>query len=608
MTRRLSWLWPVLIVALFCLPLFRGLRANDLRGDEAFYSFAVDRMLETGDWLIPRSSPFEDEPFYEKPPLKFWIVAGAMKIGLMPHDEFGMRFWDVLFSGLAFLYIFAIGRRLAGPMCGGVAVLVLFIHGPLLYEHGLRENNMEAPLFLSYCGGLYHYLAWASSDRTARGRRHAIAVGLYFTLGFMVKFVAALFLPVILAVPSLLLPSHRARLARDWRSWLGSMVVALLLIAPWFAYGYYRFGTDFWHVIFGIHVYDRMTVGLDPSHVHSGGFYFAELYSSLQRTHAWLITAAGALLLLVDTIRRRWAAGFVILVWFALPMALLSIPTSKLYYYAYPFFPPVGLAAGYLVAQCWSYFQPRAPRAIEIADRWLTSRWPGVRRAREQPVLRILTLAISAAATGIVVWTLLFGPVRISTGSTIVLKSSTFLRPWIVAVIFGMLGGQPGIVGRFLIVPLLLLSILPLQTYRESLPRLTIESHPMQSARDCLSDIRSQLDGSFATWRGLYVAGPGNAFLHQHYFYFRGFRPWERELAPADLKLYQYLYDPAYERPVLIDAAVYGSFRERLAAGAIPSAPSSAAPTARVLLNESVLLLPGPYAGCGPQRPLDLGR
>ena len=43
--------------------------------------------------------------------------------------------------------------------------MVLFVHGPLLFEHGLRGNNMEAPLLLCYCGGVYHYLAWATRRR-----------------------------------------------------------------------------------------------------------------------------------------------------------------------------------------------------------------------------------------------------------------------------------------------------------------------------------------------------------------------------------------------------------------------------------------------------------
>ena len=94
-------------------------------------------------------------------------------------------------------------------MCGVVAVMVLFVYEPLLFEHGLRGNNMEAPLFLCYCGGIYHFLAWGEPRRPAVRRRHIAAIALYFFLGFMTKFVAALFLPVVLAAVSLMLPQPR---------------------------------------------------------------------------------------------------------------------------------------------------------------------------------------------------------------------------------------------------------------------------------------------------------------------------------------------------------------------------------------------------------------
>ena len=146
--------WLALVLVLFCLPLFIGLRSLDLETDEAIYSFAVDRILEVGEWLQPKSSPSETAVFLEKPPLKFWIVAAPIRAGVLPHDEFGLRFWDGLFGGAAFLYVFAIGSLLAGPVCGALGVLLLFVHWPLLLDHGLRTNSMEWPLFLSYCGGV----------------------------------------------------------------------------------------------------------------------------------------------------------------------------------------------------------------------------------------------------------------------------------------------------------------------------------------------------------------------------------------------------------------------------------------------------------------------
>ena len=83
--------WAFLAAALFCVPLAFGLGRGDLRGDEGIYSFGVDRILESGDWLAPKSSPHEDDAFLEKPPLKFWIVAAPIALGILPHDEFGLR-------------------------------------------------------------------------------------------------------------------------------------------------------------------------------------------------------------------------------------------------------------------------------------------------------------------------------------------------------------------------------------------------------------------------------------------------------------------------------------------------------------------------------------
>src|SRR5262245_60515360 len=89
------WAGFVLGATVFCAPMFMGLAQWEMRSDEAIYSYAVERILETGEWLTPRSIP-SDEPFYEKPPLKFWLVAGGMKLELLPRNDAGMRGLDAL--------------------------------------------------------------------------------------------------------------------------------------------------------------------------------------------------------------------------------------------------------------------------------------------------------------------------------------------------------------------------------------------------------------------------------------------------------------------------------------------------------------------------------
>ena len=84
----------------------------------------------------------------------------------------------------------------------------------------------------------------------------------------MTKFVAALFLPVMLAAATALLPAARQRLVSDCSRWVLAAVFVVALAAPWFVYQQLRVGNQLWDIIFGVHVYKRFTALLDPAHIH----------------------------------------------------------------------------------------------------------------------------------------------------------------------------------------------------------------------------------------------------------------------------------------------------------------------------------------------------
>jgi 4-amino-4-deoxy-L-arabinose transferase-like glycosyltransferase len=215
---RTPWLWLALVIALFCVPLFLGLGRTDFENDESIYSFAAEVMAQHGDWLTPKSLPSDTDPFLEKPPLKIWMVAAPIYVGWLPTNEFGERFVDALLGGFAFLYVFGIGRKLAGPVAGIAAAALLFAFDALIFSHGVRSNNMESAMLLAYCGGVYHFLAWRSVNPDVK--RHIFAMSLYFVLGFMTKFVAAIFLPAILMLAAASTRQDLGRVRRDWLTFL----------------------------------------------------------------------------------------------------------------------------------------------------------------------------------------------------------------------------------------------------------------------------------------------------------------------------------------------------------------------------------------------------
>ena len=382
----------VAVVLLFCAPLFVGLDRWDLRSDEAIYSYAVDRIIETGEWLTPRSIEV-DGPFLEKPPLKFWMVAGLMRAGLLPRDEFGFRFLDALFGAVAFIYVYYFGARLGGALCGLAATLILFTFDSLMFEHGLRSNNMEAPLFLCYCGGMYHLARWVEGDR--RPRAHAAATCACFVLGFMTKFVAALFLPLAALLAIVWIPEARARIGVAWRTWVLPSRRRSSSISAWFIYETVTFGAYFWQVILGLHVFTRFTSSLDPTHLHPWYFYFDETWTELARSGSRAAAAAGIVVLFWTAWRGRPWQMRLLLLWWLVPYGLISIGTSKLLHYAYPFMPPIALAIGWVAAIVFA----AVATGTGVGDRL---RWLDVssRSGRHAQRLRAAGMAIAAVAAG----------------------------------------------------------------------------------------------------------------------------------------------------------------------------------------------------------------
>jgi 4-amino-4-deoxy-L-arabinose transferase-like glycosyltransferase len=590
-----SRLWLALVLILFCLPLFIGLRSLDLETDEAIYSFAVDRILEAGDWLQPKSSPSETAVFLEKPPLKFWIVAAPIRVGLLPHDEFGLRFWDALFGGVAFLYVFAIGSLLAGPVCGAVAVMLLFVHWPLLLDHGLRTNNMEGPLFLCYCGGTYHFLRWSETV----GRKsawHAIAVGLYFVLGFMTKFVAAIFLPFVLALGALVFRRTRVKLVADWKIWLSTTALAIALIAPWFVYAYVKFGSELWDTMFAAHVYERFTVGLNQAHVHPWNYYLGMMAEGFTRSGLQWLIPIGVVVLLVQSMRRRWFEGTIVALWGTVPLALISIGSSKLYHYAYPFLPPLTIAAGYTVALVVMLAPVVLRKILEQAEDLVTRLVPRLSELAVRPVPRAAGLAVIVLASVLAVGALAFGLVRVGVGNTQFFKSSGIIRPLAAILVAGILTRRSAPVAT-LVVWLTVAWWMPVSVYQSTIRQLSVEKHPIRDASDCVRQVEATLKSTSPV--GLYV-DTDSSMWHPIYYYFRRVRPWTRQVTPAPEILDRNLHDAAALRPSLVQEDRYRDYLHGPQAWRFNGGPSPP----MISMFEYVLLLPGPYSSCSPEAKL----
>jgi 4-amino-4-deoxy-L-arabinose transferase-like glycosyltransferase len=561
----------LILLAVLAVPvLLVGLGRTDLSGDEALYAATVDRMLATGSWLTP---PGEHGPFLEKPPLKLWLVAAAMRARILPsHTEAGYRGLDPFLGLLALTYVWLIGRRVAGAAAGLVAAGLLLTHFAFVYVQGLRAGTMESLLVLACCGGIHHLLAWLEP----RGRPiHAFAFAGWCAAGFMAKFVAIGFLPVIALIAVLLTAHWRRRVAEERRTAVLAGATALAAVAPWFALQHARYGALFWTQL-SLHVIDRAAGHVDARHLRPWWFYLAELREGWRPVWPWVL--AGAVVIAARTLRTAWPHGKVLLLWGVLPTLVLSLSRSKLRHYLHPFEPAFALWAGVGFSV--------GLRLCREAGRWTADR---LRGRRGLPAFAIAMLALGLVALGVALVVMVIGPVEARVW-TVSLRSSRVERPLLIAAVALLLwrGRWGGALFVLLAAGLWNDVSAPYHLARQYAER---EHRPLGKLTACLCD------ASGGRCPPIYVhLAPGDELAHEIRFYpgragYTIAKPSQRVQRVA-----RRLKDAEVPRPVVLSWPAYSEVAARVRRWP----PEAQAGLAKVPLPELglYLLLPPPYAQC----------
>lgn len=175
---------------------------GDLRGDSLFYAEVAKEILKTGDWLTLYHGYV---PYYNKPPLLFWLTAITFKIfGI---NTFSARLWSSLLALTSGLMFFLLLLRLFNIRTAYFSALVLFLTKDFIKDNmGL---HLDSIVLLSIVG--YLYFVWF------KGPKLYIA-GVFLALGLLGKGPQALYGPLIFFGVNLFLYGPRGFVER--RFWL----------------------------------------------------------------------------------------------------------------------------------------------------------------------------------------------------------------------------------------------------------------------------------------------------------------------------------------------------------------------------------------------------
>jgi 4-amino-4-deoxy-L-arabinose transferase-like glycosyltransferase len=218
-------------------------------------------------------------PFLEKPPLSYWLSAGALHV--FGESARAARAPNLLYAAVATVALGALAAAAAGAEAAVVAALLA---GSALL--GLRVAVWLAPdaglLAGCACGLLGAYLGYISPP----GRRKLAGYTLMHAgaaLGFMAKSAPGWLVPA-LALGGLLVWERRWRELRRWELYAGLLLQALV-IAPWVAAvvstpeGASALRVLFWNNLVGRFTRVAAPTALDYTrgHANSPGKYLLEL-------------------------------------------------------------------------------------------------------------------------------------------------------------------------------------------------------------------------------------------------------------------------------------------------------------------------------------------
>jgi dolichol-phosphate mannosyltransferase len=204
--------------------LFPKLNHPLLDPDEGRQAEIPREMLAHHDLLLPRMA---GQPYYEKPPLQYWLTAAVYSL-------FGVHSWcarmvPAAAAWLTVLLTFAWGQRTLGPRAAFLAA------GGLCLTPGFVVLGRTVVLdsLLALCVAASWYAGYLAIHAPKLRWRWWLASAIACGLGLLAKgpIALVLFAPPVFAYQLLTSTAARPR----WKPWLAFIGLALAIASPWYA-------------------------------------------------------------------------------------------------------------------------------------------------------------------------------------------------------------------------------------------------------------------------------------------------------------------------------------------------------------------------------------
>lgn len=323
---RLSTLLSAALACVVLLPLL-GHRSLAM-WDEGIYAEIAREMLHRNP-LVPT---WNFHPWFEKPPLLFWITAIFFRI-------FGVsEFWAraaSAFSGVATTAVLHrfLARRFGLTAAWSSSVILLSTFG---YLHACRAGETDALLALAETLALIG-LIHVRENRRSGWRLFWIS----FAAAFMTKGAASVVLPITLLCVALVDRWRPQQFDRMFFAGLGLFLVAVL---PWHLAMWHEFGSGFTGQYLGLHILARASSPIEGHYTRVWYYLFVLLVSA----PPWVLLYPFSVIAVFRNAEFRSLRVFAVFALVAL--TFFTIVKTRLPHYIAPVYPALSALAGVYLA------------------------------------------------------------------------------------------------------------------------------------------------------------------------------------------------------------------------------------------------------------------
>ena len=297
--------------------------------DEPVYAETALEMIQSQDFISPR---IYGEFWYDKPPMYYWLVAGAFK--MFGVGEFAARFPSALLAVIGVVVVYLSGRKLFNDRVGLLSALILTTSLEYFYLSNAAVTDMTLTFFLTVAllsflhRRYYMFYGWTALAVVTKGPIGIVLcgaiVGIYLVL------------------------TGNLGLLKRMKLFRGTVLFAVIAL-PWYLVMYYYHGMPFVDTFLGFH---NVTRFLQPEH-SSGVIWYYYIPVLILGFFPWTPFMVQAYCAALREKGHNRKHGIFLAIWTSVVFLFFTLSQTKLVSYILPMYPPLAMLVGWYFDKVW---------------------------------------------------------------------------------------------------------------------------------------------------------------------------------------------------------------------------------------------------------------